>query len=136
MIVRISINEDKARRLKLSTTQKRLDAVKNRLVPPAVVPLLEVYTSDKRQWNANHRASAYTQLLEATLQAKSVEELRDWIMIQRRSGILVEAWFAFRCFHQTPHAILPQDDLAIAKLVIEEYVRGCTRFKSGVNEQD
>ena len=105
-------------------TLRRLNAVKKRLVPPAVVPLIEAFTSDGRKWNSAHRTASQDKLLFAVSKADTIEALREWILSQRYSGVLVETWFAFRCFRVTPEAVLPKDDLVIAKLVIEGYVQG------------
>jgi hypothetical protein len=106
-----------------TTARKQLDTLKRRLVPPAVVPLIEVYTSDNRKWNSNHRTSAQDQLLQAVREAETIDALREWILAQRYSGVLVEVWFAFRCFRFAADAVLPEDDLQTARLVIEAYVR-------------
>jgi hypothetical protein len=118
----------------MTTAQRRLNRVNKQLVPPAVIPLIEVYTSRDRKWNSNHRTSAQSKLLEASTQVESVDELRDWMLNQRHSGILVEAWFAFRCFRHAPDDVLPEDELAIAKLVIEDYVRGWVSWKVNAND--
>jgi hypothetical protein len=108
----------------MAAAQTRLDAVRKRLVPPAVIPLIQVYTSDNRRWNSNHRASAQNQLLHAAKEAEDIEALREWILDQRYGGVLVEAWFAFRCFRLAADADLPDDPLALARLVVGTYVRG------------
>jgi hypothetical protein len=104
-------------------SQRRLGDVAKRLVPPAILPLIQVYTSDSRRWNSSHRISAQNRLLQAANAAETLEALREWILDQRHSGVLIETWFAFRCFRLRPDVAFPDDDLEAAKLVIELYVR-------------
>jgi hypothetical protein len=99
-----------------------------------VVPLIEVYTRDGRGWNSTkRRVSAQNQLLQAANQAKDIDSLREWILSQRYSGVLVETWFAFRCFEYQPGMALPDEELGMAKMVIEAYVRHFQNLGAKVN---
>ena len=108
---------------------QQLRQVQKRLLPAAVVPLIEVYTRDGRGWGSTRRrVSAQDQLLQAVNQAKDVDSLREWTLSQRYSGVLVETWFAFRCFDPGLEVVFPDSELEIARLVIRTYVNGFQRL--------
>jgi len=121
----------------MDAARRRLQAVRKKLIPPAVVPLIDAYTDESRGWNSSRRRiSAQNQLSQGASDANSIDSLREWILNQRYSGILVETWFAFRCFDPASEEFLPGDDFEAARIVIESYVRGYQRLSLAARRSD